>query len=97
MKAGYYAVVYLVLVLLGFVISFLNNSLSLGVEAFNVIGFGALIVPTVPFQSILFENNMMITNGEWVMPTDAGILLSHLIWFVFFYVAYLTYLKVNKK
>lgn len=81
---------------MGFLVSYFNNVLGLNWEILNVVGFGALIVPTVPFQALLFEYHMMITNGEWIMPTDAGIMLSHALWFVFFYAVYFVYLKWGK-
>jgi hypothetical protein len=92
-KALYYATIYALLVFIGFILSVVNNVLGWNFEVLNVLGFGALIVPTVPFQGLLFSQNMMITNGEWIMPTDAGIFLSHAIWFILFYVVYFVYLK----
>lgn len=95
-KAFYYACVYLGLVILGFLLSYINTSFGLNSEILNVMGFGSLIVPTVPFQWLLFNSGMMITNGEWVMPTDTGIILCHTLWFTFFYVVYFIYLKWGK-
>lgn len=95
-KSLYYACVYLALVLIGFGLSVLNTMFNLNSEILNVIGFGSLIVPTVPLQWLLFSQGMMVTNGEWVMPTDTGIIVSHAVWFAFFYAVYFIYLKWGK-
>ncbi|MFT7432665.1 MAG: hypothetical protein ACI9TY_000283 [Alphaproteobacteria bacterium] len=96
-QAFYYAVIYLLLVLIAFGIGFINNIFAWDFEVLNVIGFGALVFPTVPFQGLLLNNDLMINAGGMIIPSDGGLLLAHGIWFTFFYVTYLSFLLFKKK
>tara|TARA_R110000868_G_scaffold189695_1_gene432843 strand:+ start:30283 stop:30630 length:348 start_codon:yes stop_codon:yes gene_type:complete len=96
-QAFYYAVVYLVLVLLAFGLGFLNNYFGWDFEILNIIGFVSLVFPTVPFQELLLSQNLVLTAGDMTIPSDGGLLLAHGIWFAFFYFTYLSFLLLKKK
>ena len=95
-QSFYYAAVYAILVCVGFLLSYFNNVSGFDWDILNVIGFGTLIVPTLPFQALLFDLDLMVSNGEWIMPSDEGIILSHTLWFAFFYAVYFAFLKWGK-
>lgn len=96
-KAFYYSFVYMVIILASFVVGFVNNAMSWNFETLNVVGFGALVIPTIPFQGLLFKYNLMLNAGWLSIPSDMGLLLAHSIWVLFFYVSYLSYLLLKRK
>ena len=97
LKSFYYACVYMVLVVFSFFLGFANNYFEWKFAILDIIGFSALVMPTVPFQGLLLKYNMLISDGVYVVPTDMGLLVTHSIWFTFFYVTYFVFLAIQKK
>lgn len=95
LKASYYAVFYAGLVLLGFLMTLVG--IYLGVGWLEPAGFFTVIVPAFPFMPLLGNFDMVIHTGLGAIPSDAGLLVAHTIWFAFFYFSYLVVLLLKRK
>ena len=97
LKAFKYANVYLSIVFAGFILGMLNTVFGASFVFLVAASYLIFVLPIMVFAKLFLSMGLMLQAPDGTLfPSDAAMILGHIIWYIFFYALYLTHLLYKR-